>query len=909
MVFTDWLFELTTAGRKLKGGTTAGLPSGPHLRYAYKMCAADPGLNLFARCPACQQSWLQLADSWGPGMTCPACGLPVPPGAVLGRFQLVREISSGGLGSVHEAIDSNSGRPVAIKTLKPGILSDAAAVSRFAHEAQIAASLSHPNIAEVYEFGHANGIYFLAMELLDHGSLAARIQSGRLPERDVLRVGLDVARGLQAASAKGLLHRDIKPGNIVFDPHGRAKLVDFGLAMPVEELRRGEGGAWGSPYYVPPERLDGTQEDFRSDIYSLGASLFHAAAGRPPFKATSASVAAWKHLKAQRVSVKAFAPHLSEETCSVINRCIERRPQDRYDNYFALIEALESALKHAMQSPETAAAPVGQVIGPGPQSDWGLRWITVGAVLVLVITGGIFYAVSHRGRNILEESGTEGAAVSHAKEDVSLRSVEEAPASSAVKFSEAEGYSAGDVDGHPDWQTDKRPTWQVAANTGSIHNSADLTTECHAFYRKPALLPPQNTLQGRVRFSFGGLGAQPSDQPWRIILSIKITDRQRGGNRGFEINWVKMGARPDVYESHIKVMNEAAETGQMQMLGTVAIPNADVGDDTPAPGDPSDTIELAYSITKGHNENCWSMELKFTNITKEKDIATFEKRDIATTANFFESAKFYGYLGGNGWGQSLDVFEWSFAGTDTGPFTKSADVDFSQAQGYAPGKLGLHPAWEVQGAPAWEIPDGGGSVRYVHPGATASAAIYQPMAAARSGDVIRGSVTFSFDGVGKTVSPNYRDLLKLCVCSRPEKPGSGVEMVFHRSKDSDESYTWHIRTTTDVSGTGELGSIGGMNISSADAGDGLDAAGDPSDLLRLDYELKKGPSDAFWTFSGKMSNATTGKELASAKNDAFPTTPAFYVSPGYFCSLRGTGNTSRLEIKSFRFWCESSANR
>lgn len=857
-----------------------------------------PGLNLFARCPYCQQNWLQPEASWGPGMACPSCGLPVAPGALLGRFQLVREISSGGLGSVHEAVDSNTGRLVAIKMLRPGVLGDPSAVARFAQEAQIAGSISHPNIAGVYEFGQEGGSCFLVMELLDHGSLAAKIQAGRLPERDVLRVGLDVARGLQAASAKGLLHRDVKPGNIVFDPHGRAKLVDFGLAMPLEEVRRGEGGAWGSPYYVPPERLEGVAEDFRSDIYSLGASLFHAAAGRPPFKATSASVAAWKHLKAQRVSVKAFAPHLSEETASVINRCIERRPEDRYGNYFELIEALESALKHAMLSPETAAAPADRVVGPGAHSEWGLRWIAAGALLVAVMAAATFFTLSRRGRGVLDESAAGGAATAEAKDDVSLRPPGPDAADPSVHFTVAEGYAEGELVTHPLWLPDKRPTWEVPAEGGAVRYPGGASGERRTYFARAATLPPENALRGSVRFSHGGLGADPSDKPWRIILSVRVVDRQKSGNRGFEINWVKMGSSVDRYESHIKLLDGASETGEMRVLGHILAPNADIGDDTVAPGDPTDLLELGYAITKGHNEATWSIDVQLTNVTKNKVIGTFAQRDIVTTAEFFESVKYFGGLGGDGCGQPLQVSEWRFAGLEA---PVAAEVDFSPAQGYAAGDLGRHPQWLIAGSPAWVVPDGGGFVRYAHPAEGAPAAVYQSVVVAPPGGVIRGSVRFEFDGFGKTVDPNYRDILKLCVCARPDKPGSGVEMVFHRSKDRDENYTWHVRTTADVSGIGELGSIGSIEMSSADAGDTADAAGDPSDTLQLDFEIKKGPGEDFWSFSGKMTNTASGKEIAKMGKDAFPTVPEFYASQGYVLSLRGAGRTSRLEIKAVRF--------
>jgi serine/threonine protein kinase len=145
------------------------------------------------------------------------------------------------------------------------------------------------------------------MELVDKGSLddLIRIQ-GRVAERQVLEVAIQMARGLQAAHQHGLIHRDVKPGNILFLDGNTAKIVDFGLAifLAQEEALRGE--IWGTPYYVAPEKLDHQPEDFRSDMYSLGGTLFHALAGRPPFEAETASLVAWKHLKQQPVSFADF---------------------------------------------------------------------------------------------------------------------------------------------------------------------------------------------------------------------------------------------------------------------------------------------------------------------------------------------------------------------------------------------------------------------------------------------------------------------------------------------------------------------------------------------------------------------------------------------------------------------------
>lgn len=372
--------------------------------------AATPDAR-YARCIACRHSWVTDADSWGPGMTCPACSIPAIPHQFFGHYQIVREIASGGLGTVHEAIDSFTGRTACVKLLRDELFSDPSFVSDFAREARIAASVNHPNVVQVYEFAQSEGAYFLAMEFLDHGTLQSRMAAGPIPETDILKIALDVARGLQAASAKGLLHRDVKPGNILFDSFHRAKLVDFGLSLPVDETRRQHGLVWGSPYYIAPERLGGEAEDFRSDIYSLGATIFHAAAGRPLFQATSASLMARKHLKAQKVSVKAFAPHLHEETAWIINRCVQRSPNDRFLSYFDLIEALETAKKHVALAPASAEPKNLSLDVDRDGSSSRLKWIAAGAAAAIVgITATTLAALRAKSGDVLNTASVARAA-------------------------------------------------------------------------------------------------------------------------------------------------------------------------------------------------------------------------------------------------------------------------------------------------------------------------------------------------------------------------------------------------------------------------------------------------------------------------------------------------------------------
>ncbi len=166
----------------------------------------------------------------------------------------------------------------------------------------------------------------------------------RIAELQVLQVGLQVASGLQAAHERGLIHRDVKPGNILFADAHTAKITDFGLALLAEHEADARGEIWGTPYYIAPEKLNNEPEDFRSDIYSLGGTLFHAVAGRPPFEAESASLVALKHLKSRAVSLQAFAPDVSGETAYVINRMLHKDPNQRYDSYSELTDHFRYAI-------------------------------------------------------------------------------------------------------------------------------------------------------------------------------------------------------------------------------------------------------------------------------------------------------------------------------------------------------------------------------------------------------------------------------------------------------------------------------------------------------------------------------------------------------------------------------------
>jgi serine/threonine protein kinase len=302
-------------------------------------------------CPACGGQIDVTDEVPFAQIYCPHCGESVRARRMFNNFELVEVIGEGGMGSVFKAYDHTLGRMVALKVLKREMSAREDERVKLEQEARITASVNHPHVVSVYSFGEADGQFYLAMELVEKGSLddLMGIQT-RVSEAQVLEIGMQIAQGLEAAAEKGLIHRDVKPGNILFADAHTAKIVDFGLARVLEEEAEAHGEIWGTPYYIAPERLNHEAEDFRSDIYSLGATLFHAIAGRPPFEAESASLVALKQIKSQPVSLEAFAPDVAAETAYVINRMLEKKPEDRYGDYGELVEHLEFARAKVLET-------------------------------------------------------------------------------------------------------------------------------------------------------------------------------------------------------------------------------------------------------------------------------------------------------------------------------------------------------------------------------------------------------------------------------------------------------------------------------------------------------------------------------------------------------------------------------
>jgi hypothetical protein len=320
---------------------------------------------------------------------CPQCGAVVEVSGQIDRFIAVDVAGRGGMGVVYKAYDSSLDRYVALKLLRKDHSADAKLIEQLETEAAITASINDPHVVRVYGTGRDRGRFFIAMELVDKGSLDDLIKlQGRVAESQVLEVGIQVAKGLKAAQQHGLIHRDVKPGNVLFGEGRAAKIVDFGLAVFQNEEEKVRGEVWGTPYYVAPEKLDNQPEDFRSDMYSLGGTLFHALAGRPPFEAENASLVALKHLKSQAVSLQSFAPWVSSATAHIINRTLHKNAAQRFQSYDELIQNLEYAREQLGQH-GTAPVQRARVVLETEEDQKNYLWVTLGmiAAAVLLVVG------------------------------------------------------------------------------------------------------------------------------------------------------------------------------------------------------------------------------------------------------------------------------------------------------------------------------------------------------------------------------------------------------------------------------------------------------------------------------------------------------------------------------------------
>ncbi|MDB6118951.1 MAG: Serine/threonine protein kinase [Verrucomicrobiaceae bacterium] len=276
-------------------------------------------------------------------ITCPSCHESVRVRRKFNHFVIIKQIGEGGMSRVFEAEDETLGRRVALKILNRTYSRDAVRMAQFQNEALITARVTHPNVIKLYSVGHDQGYFYIAMELVTGGSLEQRIKrDGTVKEKDALRIGRQVADGLRAAYRMGLQHRDVKPANILFTDDGTAKVVDFGLALFVEHQDQDQE-IWATPFYVSPEKVIENREDFRGDLFSLGATLYHALTGKPPHKANTNSLHELRMIKCRRVALEDTGMPFSPRTIHIVDKLLAFKAEDRPESYDIAVDELRLA--------------------------------------------------------------------------------------------------------------------------------------------------------------------------------------------------------------------------------------------------------------------------------------------------------------------------------------------------------------------------------------------------------------------------------------------------------------------------------------------------------------------------------------------------------------------------------------
>jgi serine/threonine protein kinase len=280
------------------------------------------------------------------------------PGDRLGKYKVVAHIATGGMGTVYKASDEDLGRIVALKVLDSGMAEKPSTVERFRREARHAARLSHKNIVTLYEYGQVEGMHFLALEFVDGIDLYDYIErKGRLSPEESRRILVQAVKALDHAFLQGITHRDIKPSNFLLtrdQDRMRVKLTDLGLARKAdeEEFRVTKAGSTvGTIDYLAPEQArDSASADIRSDIYSLGCTLYHMLAGSPPFSEGGLGERVLKHLQEEPPDVRQFNRRVSDAMWALLLRMLAKKPEDRYQTPAELLDALKALPPQASDS-------------------------------------------------------------------------------------------------------------------------------------------------------------------------------------------------------------------------------------------------------------------------------------------------------------------------------------------------------------------------------------------------------------------------------------------------------------------------------------------------------------------------------------------------------------------------------
>ena len=264
------------------------------------------------------------------------------------RYEIVGKIGTGGMADVYKAMDHKLNRFVAVKVLKPEFREDTTFIKKFRSEAQAAAGLTHPNIVNVFDVGDDGGVYYIVMELIEGITLKEYIsKKGKLSIKEATSIAIQVSMGLEAAHSHGIVHRDVKPQNIIISTDGKVKVTDFGIARAASSNTI-SSNVMGSVHYSSPEQVRGGYSDEKSDIYSLGITLYEMVTGRVPFDGDTTVAIAIKHLQEEMVPPSVYTPDLPYSLEQIILKCTQKSVDRRYTR----MEDVIADLKHSLIDPQ-----------------------------------------------------------------------------------------------------------------------------------------------------------------------------------------------------------------------------------------------------------------------------------------------------------------------------------------------------------------------------------------------------------------------------------------------------------------------------------------------------------------------------------------------------------------------------
>jgi serine/threonine-protein kinase len=317
-------------------------------------------------------------------------------GTVLsGRYRLESKLGSGGMSTVFLARDETLERWVAVKVMHREISDQPDQIERFRREARTVAQLSHPNVVAVIDAGEDGGYPYIVLEYVEGETLKQRIERlGRLPVDEAVAYAIEIGRGLAAAHARRMVHRDVKPQNVLIDAEGRAKVTDFGIARSLEaDGLTKTGRVLGTTDYVAPEQAMGHGVDSRSDIYSLGVLLYEMLTGEVPFRAETVVGVAMKHVNEDMPDVQGRRPEISSALAAVIERATSKDPKKRYDDMMAFLGDLEGALEVEVARSGTSYGEATNVLDAVPSGRRLLTARRVSAAGIVLVLAGVTAAL------------------------------------------------------------------------------------------------------------------------------------------------------------------------------------------------------------------------------------------------------------------------------------------------------------------------------------------------------------------------------------------------------------------------------------------------------------------------------------------------------------------------------------